>query len=1404
MKKIVFFLVSTFIFFSSPLAGQLSGNNPVITDSFGNQDPVINCSYPLNGKCLELKTTFQEFNETTSYAVSSENYSPYGAFNAGTPLNADGDDQFFGKIPIPFNFCFYGINYKEAIIGSNGVVTFDTSQFGNINYPNVENANPSDTLPKSSIFGVYSDLVFSTADDSEIYYSVIGTAPFRKLVINYYKARIVGCDQTVTSQIVLSEGTNSVEVFVENKPIPCPQAKFKNSLIGIINGDNTLGSTPPGRNSGVWGAQNEAWKFTPSGAAIVPQINWFDSNNVNIGMGVKVNVCPEKSEIYTVKVTYPICGDLMLTLEDSSTVTFTVDYPLIKSHTKFLCGIAPFNINLDDYQGNLTTQNPSNLIFSFYATPGDAQNGTNPLPKTAVLNNNTTFYVRVQNPTDPTCFRITTLSFNLITKSLLSSTVKVCDEENDGVENNFLMSKLTPKLFTLPINGSIHYFLSAQDANNNVNEVFNANLVNNSTFFVNYETPDCTQTLGPITVNFSPVPVVNSPIKYTLTTCDFKLDEVEPFDYASILGPLITSQTGVDFAVYGSYQEAFSGVGVPLTTIKEGQYSVFVRVSFPGFCFSIATINFDITFIKIKAESKSLYICFDGTQDITVDLDLYAPSMLTMSPIGITTSYFSTVLDADNNTNPITNLQTVTDDGDFVTKNFFIKFTDSTGCYALKPLEVNLVHPVIKQAQFSVCDFKNNGTENVDLSLFTNQIIGVQNATVSYFPTRNDAENNSNEITTFDAQNGTKLFVKILSYGCFNIYEFTINLDATPIVKENVTAIRNSVCDNNNDGLESFNLLSLQSEIYGNSSAVTFEFYTDYNSATNEFSGLIATPSDYITTKSSKVYAKVSFPNACFSLSTINIQLNFLPAIILTSAILKKCDYDFNLNETFNLNDAISQLFVQNTNQTPLSDLSITYYKTEIQANAGIPSTQVNSTVITTNSKIKYWARFSSKTTNCYSVESIELQTYGPPKALNSKISDLCDDNLDGLYDVNLTNFTSQMVYSQSADNSFIFFYSKSDADSNLNPILNPKSFSINPSMTRIFVRVENSAGCFDTAFVDFSFGPKVVLNNTTPITIETCDIGNNGVEELDLTQVESKIYNGVATFEYFPSLQDLNAGTNRITAPKNYIFNSNSGLSKILVKVTAATFCPEKIEIALILKKVPMFTLEDYYFCPEGAVNIQPDFSTLDIVQFEWLNPQGEVVSVTNELLNVKTEGIYKINVLGANSCSFSTSFQVKKFEVPIITDLIPSGNSYTVIATGSKKILYSKDGINFQESNVFTNLPFGIIYFYVKFEGSDCLGDVKKGLVLNIKNAFTPNYDGINDTWFIDDLNVFEGKTANVKIYDRFQVKIFEQESATRLEWNGKTTSRRGVPTGSYWYVLTLADGRVFTGWILLKNRN
>ncbi|WP_435522374.1 T9SS type B sorting domain-containing protein [Chryseobacterium indoltheticum] len=38
--------------------------------------------------------------------------------------------------------------------------------------------------------------------------------------------------------------------------------------------------------------------------------------------------------------------------------------------------------------------------------------------------------------------------------------------------------------------------------------------------------------------------------------------------------------------------------------------------------------------------------------------------------------------------------------------------------------------------------------------------------------------------------------------------------------------------------------------------------------------------------------------------------------------------------------------------------------------------------------------------------------------------------------------------------------------------------------------------------------------------------------------------------------------------------------------------------------------------------------------------------------------------------------------------------------------------------------------------------------------------------------------------------------------LEWDGKIKGSP-IPTGNYWYSIKVSDGRNYTGWLLIKNR-
>jgi gliding motility-associated-like protein len=1394
--QILFISMSVFTFSQVPV-------NVKVKDSAGNESFNVTCNNNLdtNG-CIALSVEYPVLRQTASYQVSQETYSPVIPMNQGTSLNANYDDVFAVKLDLPFKFCFYNQYFQSIVVGSNGMVTFDLTQLGNINYPNVQWTNPSENLPKNSIFGAYHDMVFSTGDASEIYYSTVGTAPYRKFIVNFFEGRVSGCTDRSSSQIVLHETTNIIEVFVEKKLTPCPTRKFENALIGVLNSDGTQGVSPANRNTGVWQALQEGWKFSPLGNVIEPQVTWTNAAGQNVGTGVQTTVCPTQNDTFTANVKFNICGNSDLILTDDFPVTFDSTYPIAKNYTQNFCGNTAVNITLSSFQGNVTTQNPANFQFSFHTSQQDAQNNVNPLPNNYTLTGNTVLYVKIQNPVIPSCFRIAVLTLNIISKSLLKNTIEICDTNNDGVESNYDVTSFNTELFPAGTTG-ISYHPSQSDAQNNTNALTTVNITASTNLWVRLQEGNCTYILGPVNFQFRPGVNLNNPVNFTYTVCDINADNQEPFNYSTVIGPLITTQTGVVFEAYNTYNEAFNGTGTVLNTIKSGIYTIYVRVEIPNGCFAVATVNMNVTFTTIVADEKKTYICFNGTDDIAVNLNTLSAGMLVSPPSVPVTEFYTTAANANAGINPISPNQTITTDGNLVTQTYFVRFENSDDCYTVRPLVVNLVHPVIVQSAFTVCDFNNDNSENVQLSQFSQAIIGNQNATTIFYQTSANAIAGTNPITNITLTGTQQVFVKIISYNCEQIYPVNLSLAATPTVNPEVTLTLNTICDNNNDGSENYNLTQAQPQIYSGSN-VSFTYYLNYNPATNVLSNQIANPAQFpVSAGNATVYVKVKFNNSeCFSVSKLNIQITFLPPVVLTPAVLEKCDEEFNLNETFMLSDAVSQLFVASQNTYPLSSMTISYYNTAAEANAGNSANQIGPTVTTTVSSVQVWARFQSQTTGCYSVAPIQLKTYFPPKAINSTIT-VCDENLDGSYEVNLLNFTNLMVDIPNSANSFSFYLTQQDAENGTNAIANPANFTANPFPAQIWVEVQNIPGCDDIAAVNFTFGNKLVLQNPGPFQIAVCDTGNNGTETIDLTQFQNQIYTGAnVTFTYYPSLADLNAGTNAITSPSAFNYTQGPGSNIVYVKVSVPGSCPNVVQINLSLKPTPVFDIPTLYFCPEGSLDYTVNIEGYTIISYVWTNPAGQIISTTDTITGVTVLGNYTLTVTSENGCTFTDTFEVKYFDVPVIEKLEFNGNTAVVYATGLQTILYSIDGVTWQSGNTFYNLPTGITSFYVKYVNSDCIVK-QQGVVLDIKNAITPNGDGINDEWIVKNLHVFGDRRSTVKIFDRYQMLIFEQSSNTQFFWDG-TIKGRAIPTSSYWYVITLPDGRTFTGWVLVKNNN
>lgn len=96
--------------------------------------------------------------------------------------------------------------------------------------------------------------------------------------------------------------------------------------------------------------------------------------------------------------------------------------------------------------------------------------------------------------------------------------------------------------------------------------------------------------------------------------------------------------------------------------------------------------------------------------------------------------------------------------------------------------------------------------------------------------------------------------------------------------------------------------------------------------------------------------------------------------------------------------------------------------------------------------------------------------------------------------------------------------------------------------------------------------------------------------------------------------------------------------------------------------------------------------------------------------------------------------------------------------------------------------------------------LEENKEELVF-ISQGFTPNGDGINDTWHID--NIASYPNAEIHLYNRWGREVFVSLGNYQNDWNGTFKNySEPVPDGSYAYTIDLdGDGQYdLSGWVYI----
>jgi gliding motility-associated-like protein len=332
--------------------------------------------------CVELEASYVKTGATTDYVVEEIDYNPPFPLSGGRSLDVKRDDVWSPVVNLPFNFCFYGESYNKCLVGSNGVITFDTT------YPSggcpwiFQSTIPDTGFPVlNAIYGVYQD-INPRPGRGEINYQILGNYPCRAFVVNINAVPQFNCgdDNNIgseTSQMVLYEVTNTIEIYIKDR-VPCNDWQNGGGVVGIQNSDGTQAVVPDGYNTGNWEAHETAFRFTPNGLPNVAfeWINIVNGEEVQLSTEDLIEFCAEQPSELIARATYSNCDGEEYVKE--SRILVRQANPIIANQAQdiILCAAGEIPVDLNAAVEGII-EDIENYSVRFYATEAAALAGAN-------------------------------------------------------------------------------------------------------------------------------------------------------------------------------------------------------------------------------------------------------------------------------------------------------------------------------------------------------------------------------------------------------------------------------------------------------------------------------------------------------------------------------------------------------------------------------------------------------------------------------------------------------------------------------------------------------------------------------------------------------------------------------------------------------------------------------------------------------------------------------------------------------------------------------------------------------------------------------------------------------------------------------------------------------------------
>ncbi len=346
-----------------------------------------------------------------------------------------------------------------------------------------------------------------------------------------------------------------------------------------------------------------------------------------------------------------------------------------------------------------------------------------------------------------------------------------------------------------------------------------------------------------------------------------------------------------------------------------------------------------------------------------------------------------------------------------------------------------------------------------------------------------------------------------------------------------------------------------------------------------------------------------------------------------------------------------------------------------------------------------------------------------------------------------------------------------------------------------------------------------VLEQNNTTIFYQIIDNQTGCTYNSQFTIVKNLIYNSqeyticttanATTYNY--NLQDLNFTEGNFYTNLQDAYNNTNALQNLQVVLNTNTVLYYKV-----MDQLNCTNLQEIRFLlsPVANVSAQQNVSictnlnnSLEINSGVALNLQNNYTYLwstgeTTPTLVVTQSGEYTVTVTNANGCSTTSTVNVREYQIPSVRDILISdfseNNSVQVVMSNYTNLEYSLDGVNYQDSTLFTNVKPGIYTLTIR-DIDGCNTYQQEISVLGVPNFFTPNADGINDTWNMHGISNNHYPNTQIQIFDRYG-KLLKSFKPATDHWDG-TYNNKPLPSTDYWYIITLDNGKTYKSNFSLK---